>query len=160
MTDRRPADPAWKRLSTPSPLPVVFLAAVVLGALWAGRQWLARSPNEPAPEVSAREPDALAYLRDVAPVFRAKGCATEACHGDPRATLHLHAREPDAQGAIDELHAVWRHVRPGDVRASVLYQRATDSGHARAAVLSEGSCEANTLRDWINGRVTRGCAGR
>ncbi len=147
-------------MKSPSPLPVVFLAAVVLGALWAGRQWLARPSNEPAPEVRAREPDALAYLRDVAPVFRARGCAAETCHGDPRASLQLHPREPDARGAIDELHAVWRRVRPGDVSASPLYQRATDRDHARDAALGEGSCEANTLRDWINGRVTRGCAGR
>jgi hypothetical protein len=147
-------------MKSPSPLPVVFLAAVVLGALWAGRQWLARSVNEPASVVPAREPDALGYLRDVAPVFRAKGCAIEACHGDPRATLHLHAREPDARGAIDELHAVWRRVRPGEVRASLLYQRATDRSHARDAALGEGSCEANVLRDWIDGRTTRGCVRR
>lgn len=135
-----------------SPIPAVLGALAALGGLWFAR---VRLPVERArPSV-----DGAAYLRHVAPALRSAGCATASCHGRVGATLHLAPALGDAAEAVREFHDVRARVTAGDAAGSVMWRRAT-GGDGHPAALAAGSCEAAVLRSWIEGRPTRGCAGR
>ncbi len=135
-----------------SPVPTVIAAAVALAGLWFAR---VRLPQERA----RRSVDGAAYLRHVAPALRSAGCATAACHGRVGAPLHLAPTLADAAEAVREFHEAQTRVTPGDVATSALWQRAMGAEGHRPA-LAAGSCEAEVLRAWIEGRPTRSCAGR
>lgn len=135
-----------------SPIPAALGALVALGGLWFARVQL---PVERA----RRSVDGAAYLRHVAPALRSAGCATASCHGRVGATLHLAPTLGDAAEAVREFHDVRARVTPGDAAGSVMWRRAT-GGDGHPAALAAGSCEAGVLRGWIEGRPTRGCAGR
>lgn len=143
----------------PSPLPLVVVSLVVLGALVFARS---RSTHAPAPVASdppSPSLDASDYLRVIAPGWREAGCATASCHGAPGASLPL-SPELDAAGALAELSAVTARVTARDPSASPLRQRARD-GHAGSTPLPEGGCLATQLDRWISRERVSACdAGR
>lgn len=132
----------------PSPLPLVVVSLVVLGALVFARARSTLTPAPAAPDAPPPSLDASAYLRVIAPGWRAAGCATAACHGALGASFALDP-ELDAAGALAEFSAVTSRVRAGDPRASPLRQRARD-GHAGSTPLPEGGCLAAQLDRWIS----------
>lgn len=138
----------------PSPLPLVVVSLVVLGALVFARS---RSTVAPAPDAPPPTLDAAGYLRVIAPGWRAAGCATATCHGAPGASLAL-SPELDAAGALAEFSAVTSRVRAGDPGASLLRQRARD-GHAGSTPLREGGCFAAQLDRWISREGLSACDG-
>ena len=109
--------------------------------------------------VSRLEDVSRRYARDVAGNFnpRVFALSTKVL---PRAlTLLLAPTLGDAAEAVREFHDVRARVTAGDAAGSVLWRRAT-GGEGHPAALAAGSCEAGVLRGWIEGRPTRGCAGR
>ncbi|MEZ4407065.1 MAG: hypothetical protein R3A52_11380 [Polyangiales bacterium] len=141
----------------PSPLPLVVVSLVVLGALVfaRARSTVARRPSPP----TRRRPtlDAAGYLQVIAPGWRAAGCATATCHGAPGASFAL-SPELDAAGALAEFSAVTSRVRAGDPGASPLRQRARD-GHAGSTPLREGGCLATQLDRWLSREGLSACDG-
>ena len=65
----------------------------------------------------------------------------------------------DAAEAVREFHEAQTRVTPGDVATSALWRRAMGAEGHRVA-LAAGSCEAEVLRAWIEGRPTRSCPSR
>lgn len=118
------------------------MAVALLGGLWFARSRVTQ------PMAARPRPDGARYLRDVAPMLRRVGCATTACHGAPGASLHLSPTLTDAADAVREYHAM-RDAAP------TLYAKVTGDGHR--AVLRAGSCEANLLRAWSEGRAAAAC---
>lgn len=118
------------------------MAISVLAGLWFARTRLAREAIEHP------RPDGARYLREIAPMLRRVGCATNECHGRSGATLHLSPSLTDAADAVREFHAM-RDDAP------TLYERVT--GHGHRAVLREGTCEAEALRRWAEGRAGSPC---
>lgn len=141
----------------PSPLPLVVVSLVVLGALVFARSRSTVAPPPVAPAPATPSLDAAGYLRVVAPGWRAAGCATATCHGAPGASFAL-SSELDAAGALTEFSVVTSRVRVGDPGASPLRQRARD-GHAGSTPLREGGCLATQLDRWISREGLSACDG-
>ncbi len=118
------------------------MAVSVLAGLWFARTRLARDAIEHP------RPDGARYLRDIAPMLRRVGCAAAECHGRAGSPLYLNPALADAADAVREYHAM-RDAAP------TLYERVT--GHGHRAALREGTCEAEALRRWAEGRPASAC---